>query len=51
VEDVSRESSAARSPCTVMAPILLEIDFGTVCTVLRAAIGTFTNVSPACGDV
>lgn len=45
---VSSESSAARRPWTVMGPIALEMDFGTVCTVLRAEMGTFNNVSPAC---
>jgi hypothetical protein len=47
VSDVSKASSAARRPWTVILPIGLEIDFGTVRRVRRAVVGTFRRVSPA----
>lgn len=44
---LSRERSAARRPCTVMLPIGLEMDFGTVRRVRRAGVGTVRIVSPS----
>ena len=47
LSELSRANSAAKTPWTLILPMGLEIDFGTVRIVRRAVVGTVRSVSSA----